>query len=119
MSFLFDPPMLVTAGVLIERAVPEDQRDLAEAATLGVFFSGSFGLYQNVPALNVIWFPFRGDNGRDFMWNSGVFRMDTTKLGWGMHLLAAAMFSTYPFFLKLGRRLGRRVGRRGDLVELR
>lgn len=119
MSFLLDPPMLVAAGVLIERAVPAEQRDVAEAATLGVFFGGSFGLYHNVPGLDVIWFPFRGDNGRDFMWNSGVFRLRTDDLGWGMHALAAAIFATYPFFLKFGRRLGRRLTTRNRLVALR
>jgi hypothetical protein len=108
MSFLFDPPLLVASGVLIERAIPAEQRDVAEAATLGVFFGGSFGLYQNVPGLDVIWSGFRGRNGRDFMWNSGVFRMRTDDLGWAMHALAAAIFATYPFFLKAGRRLGRR-----------
>ena len=41
MSFLFDPPLLVAAGVLIERRLPSDRRDLAEATTLGVFFGGS------------------------------------------------------------------------------
>ena len=107
MSFLFDPPMLVAAGVLIERTLPEDQRDVAEAATLGVFFGGSFGLYHNVPGLGLLWRPFRAVNGRDFMWNSGVFNVDTTKIGAPMHALAGGLFATYPFFLKLGRRLGR------------
>lgn len=107
MSFLFDPPMLVAAGVLIERTLPEEQRDVAEAATLGVFFSASFGLYHNVGGLGVLWRPFRARNGRDFMWNSGVFNMQTKELGTGMHALAGAIFATYPFFLKLGRRLGR------------
>lgn len=111
MSFLLDPPMLVASGVLIERALPADQRDVAEAATLGVFFGGSFGLYNNVPALDVLWLPFRGQNGRDFMWNSGVFRLRTADLGWRMHALAAAFFATYPFFVKLGRRIGRRLSR--------
>ncbi len=108
MSFLFDPPMLVVSGVLIERALPAERRDVAEAATLGAFFGGSFGLYQNVRLLNFLWLPFRGHNGRDFMWNSGVFRMKTDQLGWPVHAVAAVLFATYPFFVKLGRRLGRR-----------
>lgn len=107
MSFLFDPPMLVASGVLIERALPADQRDVAEAATMGVFFGGSFGLYNNVPGLGLLWRPFRGHNGRDFMWNSGVFGVRTDELRWPMHALAAVLFATYPFFLKLGRKLGR------------
>jgi len=106
-SFLFDPPMLLASGVLIERTLPEDRRDVAEAATLGVFFGGSFGLYHNVPGLGLLWRPFRAENGRDFMWNSGVFGMDTKELRWPMHALAGGIFATYPFFLKLGRWLGR------------
>ncbi|MGV0634235.1 hypothetical protein ABQE69_11165 [Mycolicibacillus trivialis] len=107
MSFLFDPPLLVAAGVLIERTVPEEQREVAEAATLGTFFAGSFGLYHNVPGLGVLWRPFRSRDGRDFMWNSGVFRIDTDKLDAPMHAAAGLIFATYPLFVKLGRRLGR------------
>ncbi len=107
MSFLFDPPLLVAAGVLIERRLPSDRRDAAEAATLGVFFGGSFGLYNNVPGLGPLWRPFRARNGRDFMWNSGVFGVQTDELTWPMHATAGAIFATYPFFLKLGRKLGR------------
>lgn len=107
MSFLLDPPLLVASGVLIEQRLPSDRRDVAEAATLGVFFSGSFGLYNNVPGLGVLWRPFRARNGRDFMWNSGVFGMDTTEIRWPAHAAAGAIFATYPFFLKLGRWLGR------------
>jgi hypothetical protein len=106
-SFALDPPMLFAAGVLIERRLPSDRRDLAEAATLGVFFGGSFGLYNNVPGLGVLWRPFRAKNGRDFMWNSGVFGVNTAEAGWPLHAAAGVIFSTYPFFIKLGRRFGR------------
>ena len=113
MSFLLDPPLLFVAGVLIERRLPSDRRDLAEAATLGVFFGGSFGLYNNVPGLGVLWRPFRAQNGRDFMWNSGVFGVDTVSktgdAGWRLHAAAGGIFATYPFFIKLGRRLGRLI----------
>ena len=109
MSFALDPPLLVALGVLIERNVPSDRRDVAEAATLGVFFGGSFGLYHNVPGLGVLWRPFRARNGRDFMWNSGVFGVNTAEAGWPLHAAAGAIFATYPFFIKLGRRLGRLV----------
>jgi hypothetical protein len=112
MSFLLDPPLLFASGVLIERQLPEDRRDVAESATLGVFFGGSFGLYNNVPGLGVLWRPFRAQNGRDFMWNSGVFGVQTDKAGWQLHAAAAAIFATYPFYIKLGRKLGRRLGRR-------
>ena len=112
MSFLLDPPLLFASGVLIERALPEGRRDVAEAATLGVFFGGSFGLYNNVPGLGLLWRPFRARNGRDFMWNSGVFGLNTTpetgKSDWPLHAAAGGIFATYPLFIKLGRKLGRR-----------
>jgi hypothetical protein len=112
MSFLLDPPLLFAAGLLIERRLPPDRRDLAEAATLGVFFGGSFGLYNNVPGLGVLWRPFRAQNGRDFMWNSGVFGIqtgpDTKQADWPLHAAAGGIFATYPFFIKLGRKLGSR-----------
>lgn len=107
MSFLLDPPLLVAAGTVIERRLPAEQRDAAEAATLGVFFGGSFGLYNNVPGLGLLWRPFRARDGRDFMWNSGVFSVNADQLSWRMHALAGAVFATYPFFIKLGRRIGR------------
>ncbi len=107
MSFLLDPPLLFAAGLLIERRLPSDRRDLAEAATLGVFFGGSFGLYNNVPGLGLLWRPFRAANGRDFMWNSGVFGVRTERPSWLLHAAAALIFAAYPFFIKLGRRLGR------------
>ena len=109
MSFALDLPLLVASGVLIERNVGSDRRDVAEAAVLGVFFGGSFGLYNNVPGLGVLWRPFRAQNGRDFMWNSGVFGVNTAEAGWPLHAAAGAIFATYPFFIKLGRRLGRLV----------
>ena len=112
MSFLLDPPLLFASGVLIERALPEERRDVAEAATLGVFFGGSFGLYHNVPGLGLLWRPFRARNGRDFMWNSGVFGVDTKEADWPLHAAAGGIFATYPFYLKLGRQLGRKLGRR-------
>ncbi|MBW0019710.1 MAG: hypothetical protein JO236_19470 [Mycobacterium sp.] len=112
MSFLLDPPLLFVAGLLIERSLPAEQRDTAEAATLGVFFGGSFGLYNNVPGLGLLWRPFRSRNGRDFMWNSGVFRVQTEQANWPLHAAAAGIFATYPFFLKFGRKLGRGLGSR-------
>ena len=54
MSFALDPPLLVASGVLIERRLPADRCDAAEAATLGIFFGGSFGLYNNVPGLGML-----------------------------------------------------------------
>jgi hypothetical protein len=107
MSFLLDPGMLVASGVLIERVVPEDKRDLAEAATMGTFIGISVALYLEAPGLGLIWKPVRAANGRDFMINSGVFHVNTADAGWKTDVVSAAIYATYPFFLKLGRRLGR------------
>ncbi|MBT1464791.1 hypothetical protein KJD70_02590, partial [Mycobacterium tuberculosis] len=41
--------------------------------------------------------------------NSGVFSVDVARAEWPLHAMAAAIFATYPFFIKLGRRLGRRI----------
>lgn len=71
MSFLLDPPLLFVCGVLIERRLPVDRRDAAEAAALGVFFGASFGLYHNVPGLGMLWRPFRAQNGRDSCGTAG------------------------------------------------
>lgn len=114
MSFLFDPPMLTAAGVLIERTVPHDRRDVAEASVLGVVVGTSFGLYHNVPGLGMLWRPFRARDGHDFMWNSGIFTMATENRGWPMHAAAGGVFATYPLFIKLGRRLGRRRERKAE-----
>lgn len=108
MSFLLDPPMLIASGVLIERALPEEQRDLAEAATMGTFIGISFALYLDAPGLWWLWKPFKADGGHDFMVNSGVFKVDTKRGGWKTDVASCAMYATYPFFLKLGRRIGRR-----------
>jgi hypothetical protein len=42
------------------------------------------------------------------MINSGVFHVDTDEAGWSTDVVCAALYATYPFFLKLGRRIGRR-----------
>ena len=110
MSFLLDPGMLVASGVLIERAVPEEKRDLAEAATMATFIGISLALYLEAPGLGLFWKPFKSKNGRDFMINSGVFHVNTDDAGWKTDVVSAAIYATYPFFLKLGRRLGRRDG---------
>jgi len=116
MSFLFDPPLLVASGTLIERAIPEEDRDLAEVATLGVFLGFSIGLYMDVPGLGFLWRPFRAKGGRDFMINSGVFRCKTESAGWKTHAASAVVFATYPFWLKLGRKIGH--ARTGSQAQL-
>jgi hypothetical protein len=115
MSFLLDPPMLVASGVLIEKVLPEERRDLAEAATMATFIGISVALYLEVPGLGAFWKPFGSDNGRDFMVNSGVFKVNTDQAGWRTDVVSAGIYATYPLFLKLGRRIGaRRAARSVD-----
>ncbi len=108
MSFLLDPPLLMAAGALIERRVPEDRQDLAAAAVAGIFVGGSVALYLEVPGLGFLWRAFPSETSRDFMINSGVFHHAHQDLSWPTHAAAAAMFTTYPMWMALGRRLGRR-----------
>lgn len=106
MSFLLDPGLLVASGAAIEKIVPEDKRDVAEAATIVTFLGISTALYANAPGLGMFWKPFRSTCGRDFMLNSGVFHCKYEKVGWKTHALALAIFATYPLWLRAGRKLG-------------
>jgi hypothetical protein len=111
MSFLLDPPLLVATGAAVERLVPEEHRGTADAAVLGVFVGVSYALYLNVRAADVIWKPwFRADDGRDFMLRSGVVPRWPLRSERATDAVAAAMFSLYPAWYVLGRRLGRRRG---------
>lgn len=112
MSFLLDPPLLVASGVLIENVLPEERRDLAEAATMSTFMGISIALYLRVPGLGMFWKPFGSTDGRDFMVNSGVFKVDTDKARWRTDVTSAAIYATYPLFMKLGRRIGARIATR-------
>ena len=105
MSFLVDPPMLVASGAAIERLAP-DQRTAraAERAVVATFLVTSIGLYVEAPFTRWLWRMCRARSGRDWMINSGVFSFDETAAGARTHLLGAAIFATYPFWVKLGRR---------------
>jgi hypothetical protein len=115
-SFLLDPPLLVAAGVAIEGATSDEATaDRLARATLGTFLGVSVPLWLDVRArpLEPIWRPFGSDGPRDFMVNSGVLRLTTpTRAEARHHLMAAAVFATYPLALALGRRWGRRLAAR-------
>jgi hypothetical protein len=109
MSFLVDPPLLVASGVAIERLVPDERAArAAERAVLATFFATSIGLYLEAPPTRWLWRLCRARSGRDWMLNSGVFHFDETRAGAGTHVLAGAIFSLYPSFIRAGRRLGSR-----------
>ena len=106
MSFLVDPPMLVASGVGIGRLAPDERTArAAERVVLAAFLVTSVGLYVEAPFTRWLWQLCRARSGRDWMLNSGVFRFDERAAGPGTHALAAAIFATYPLWVRLGRRL--------------
>lgn len=117
MSFLIDPPLLFLNGEAYARLAPESaQRGgsarVAAAATVGVFWLVGVATYRSHRLTRPLWRAFRARDGRDFMVNSGVLRIDTRRAGAGTHLAAAAIFATYPLWLVLGYRRGRRAAAR-------
>ena len=108
MSFLIDPPLLIASGAAIERLAPDDRTArVATAAVAGTFLVTSIGLYADAPWTRWLWRACRARSGRDWMLNSGVTDFEYEHPGAGVHLLAAGLFSLYPWFLHLGRRLAR------------
>ena len=107
MSFLIDPPWLYANGRALAKAAPDPgQRDKLAAATLGVFLVTSVSLYLDKRWTRPIWRLCRARSGRDWMLNSGVFRLDPEGAGTPTHLASGALFATYPFWLWLGLRHG-------------
>ncbi|WCB92601.1 hypothetical protein DSM104299_01298 [Baekduia alba] len=107
MSFLIDPPWLYANGRALAKATPPPQRDKLAAATLGVFLVTSVSLYLDKGWTKPIWRLCRARSGRDWMLNSGVFRLDPDRASTSTHLVSGALFATYPLWLWLGLRHGR------------
>jgi hypothetical protein len=111
-SFLIDPPWLYANGRAygqLTKTLPDTRRDAAfAAATMGVFWGVSIGLYLEKPWTRPVWRLCRAESGRDWMLNSGVLRLDWRGAGTPTHLVSAAIFATYPFWLWRGLRDGRR-----------
>ena len=99
--------MLFGTGVAIETTV-EDERlaKRLEAATLAVFLVTSISLYLNARWTHWLARMCRAENGRDWMLNSGVLRIEHKRVGAPTHVAAATIFLTYPLWLWLGRRTG-------------
>ena len=107
MSFLVDPPLLVASGAAIERLAPDERSaERASRAVLATFLVTSGALYANARWIRWFWRACRAESGRDWMLNSGVFRFDHRRVGWPTHLLSIGIFATYPWWLRVGRRLG-------------
>jgi membrane-associated phospholipid phosphatase len=111
-SFLIDGPLLYAGGAAYASAAPEGlQNEHARppaAAILAVFYFVSFGLYLNARWTEPLWRSFGARDGRDFMINSGLLRLESRRNGPSAHGLAALAFATYPLWLWRGYRRGRR-----------
>ena len=110
MSFLVDPPWLAANGYLIAKVAPNNetvQRAL-ELAVDATFFAVSIPLYLNADWTEPVWKPTGAKSGRDWMINSRVFRFEHEKPTWRTHAVSAAIFATYPMWLRLGIAVGRK-----------
>jgi hypothetical protein len=123
-SFLIDGPWLLSLGWLygkVTRRMVKDEerrkrvRRFLDLATLGAFYVTSVSLYLNLEWTRWIWEMCRAKSGRDWMVNSGVFRFDTENMSPRAHAVCAAIFATYPLWLKAGYQLADRSG--GEAVE--
>ncbi len=110
MSFLIDPPWLYATGCLYGRLMPERTpvARTVHTATAGLFLATSISLYLNRPWTRPIWEACRVEDGRDWMLNSGVLRIDHRRARPRTHAVAALLFASYPWWLWLGERAGRR-----------
>jgi hypothetical protein len=78
------------------------------AATIAGFWAVSVSMYLNRPWTRPIAKACRADDGRDWMLNSGVLRLDHHAATTRTHVAAAAILATYPLWLWLGHRHQRR-----------
>ena len=113
MSFLIDPPLLYSGGRTYARVTrglePSRARDTkVGVAYMAVFWSISIGLYLDQGWTRPVWKMCRAASGRDWMLNSGVFRIDQRRAGARTHVISALLFATYPLWLRLGERAARK-----------
>lgn len=103
-------PTLYATGEAYAR-MADDPDDVASAAKAGAaltagFWGLSIPLYLNQRWTKPVWKLCRASSGRDWMINSGVLRIDDTKVSRRGNLLAAVLFLSYPVWLWLGYRRG-------------
>ena len=106
MSFLIDGPWLYGTGRAYART-DERTATVLGAVTIAGFWAVSVSMYLNRPWTRPIWKACRAQDGRDWMLNSGVLKIDHERAGPGTHAVAAALFATYPLCLWLGYKHGR------------
>lgn len=109
MSFLIDPPWLYASGRAYAKLGPPGKPAAGLGAlTVGTFWAVSVSLYLNRPWTKPIWRACRAENGRDWMLNSGVLRLNHRTAGPGTHAISGLLFASYPYWLWKGYKDGRR-----------
>jgi hypothetical protein len=110
---LIDPPWLYANGEAYARLAPASAQGKTArgmgALTIALFWLVSVSLYLNRAWTQPLARACRAEGGRDWMLNSGVFRFDHRAAGPCTHALSAAIFLTYPLWLRLGYRRGLRA----------
>ncbi len=110
-SFLIDGPWLVSFGwfyaKLADRMFKNAEtnkkvRKFLSVSTITAFYITSISLYFNLEWSRWIWEMCRAESGRDWMINSGVFKFDHENVTPKGHAICAAIFATYPLWLKAG-----------------
>jgi len=115
MSFLIDPPWLYATGRAYGRLMPQETpaARVLSTATLAAFLATSISLYLNRPWTRPISRACGAEDGRDWMLNSGVLRINHRRVGPRAHVLSVLIFATYPLWLWIGERRGRQAVARG------
>ncbi|MCL4313383.1 MAG: hypothetical protein M1131_04505 [Actinobacteria bacterium] len=107
MSFLIDPPVLFGTGVGIESYIADRKKALMTEGVIATgFVITSISLYLDAKWTKPIWKVCGAKSGRDWMLNSGVFKFNTDKVSNKVHVVAAVLFASYPFWIHLGRKVG-------------
>ena len=110
MSFLIDAPWLYANGRAYAalRARARAGRAARRRDGRRVLGGGDLALPRPpLDAADLARVP-RAQDGRDWMINSGVLRVDTERAGRATHAASAVLFASYPLWLWLGLRHGRR-----------
>ena len=118
MTFLIDPPLLVSFA-LLSFAIGERVKNRTELPvgkilsifSLCVIIFTSTSLYLNLPIMDWFWVPFYPvvTSGRDLMINSGLFSFESVNTAGLIDALSALQIMLYPLWTYLGVRLWFRI----------
>lgn len=120
MTFLIDPPLLISFGIIsfaIGAAVRERTdlpvgRILAIFSTVTIIFTSS-SLYLNAWYMDWFWTPFYPavTSGKDLMINSGIFSFEAVNTQGLIDFLAFIQIAVYPLWVFLGTKIFERYKR--------